>query len=272
MESRSIRVRSVVMPKLSRARSSCRLGAWPQPDPEKLKTYLGLIFGSLGGAMTSAMISLGDRLGLYRVLAERGALTSARAGGGDRAEGALAARVAVPAGRGGRARAPRRGALRALGRGRGRARRREPSPRSARASSPTCRRRWACVERLPEAFRTRRRPALRRVRPRGRGRHRARLRAVVPHHARAPRAAAPAGRGRRAAARRHRRGRRLRLRRRGARAREGVPALDLPRLRHLRARARARARTNQRARGRHERALPRRDARVTPGRRAASTS
>jgi 2-polyprenyl-3-methyl-5-hydroxy-6-metoxy-1,4-benzoquinol methylase len=47
-----------------------------QPDPEKLKAYLGLIFGSLGGAMTSAMISLGDRLGLYRVLAERGAQTS----------------------------------------------------------------------------------------------------------------------------------------------------------------------------------------------------
>src|SRR6267142_1372698 len=48
-----------------------------QPEPEKLKAYLGLIFGSLGGAMTSAMISLGDRLGLYRVLAERGALSSA---------------------------------------------------------------------------------------------------------------------------------------------------------------------------------------------------
>src|SRR5215467_1901209 len=39
------------------------------PDPEKLKNYLGLVFGSLGGAMTSAMICLGDRLGLYRALA-----------------------------------------------------------------------------------------------------------------------------------------------------------------------------------------------------------
>jgi 2-polyprenyl-3-methyl-5-hydroxy-6-metoxy-1,4-benzoquinol methylase len=48
----------------------------PQPDPEKLKAYLGMIFGSLGGAMTSAMISLGDRLGLYRALSERGPLTS----------------------------------------------------------------------------------------------------------------------------------------------------------------------------------------------------
>ena len=46
-------------------------------DPEKLKNYLGLVFGSLGGAMTSAMICLGDRLGLYRVLAERESVTSA---------------------------------------------------------------------------------------------------------------------------------------------------------------------------------------------------
>src|SRR5215831_1825789 len=45
-------------------------------DPEKLKAYLGLVFGSLGGAMTSAMIHLGDRLGLYRALADGGARTS----------------------------------------------------------------------------------------------------------------------------------------------------------------------------------------------------
>ena len=45
-------------------------------DPEKLKAYLGLVFGSLGGAMTSAMICLGDRLGLYRALADGGARTS----------------------------------------------------------------------------------------------------------------------------------------------------------------------------------------------------
>ena len=47
-----------------------------QPDTEKLKAYLGLIFGSLGGAMTSAMICLGDRLGLYRALADGKALSS----------------------------------------------------------------------------------------------------------------------------------------------------------------------------------------------------
>jgi 2-polyprenyl-3-methyl-5-hydroxy-6-metoxy-1,4-benzoquinol methylase len=46
-------------------------------DAEKLKLYAKRVFGSLGGAMTSAMIYLGDRLGLYRALAGAGALTSA---------------------------------------------------------------------------------------------------------------------------------------------------------------------------------------------------
>jgi len=45
-------------------------------DPEALKSYAKLVFGSLGGAMTSAMIYLGDRLGLYRALAGAGPLTS----------------------------------------------------------------------------------------------------------------------------------------------------------------------------------------------------
>jgi 2-polyprenyl-3-methyl-5-hydroxy-6-metoxy-1,4-benzoquinol methylase len=46
-------------------------------DPEALKSYLKQVFGALGGAMTSAMIYLGDRLGLYRALAAGGAQTSA---------------------------------------------------------------------------------------------------------------------------------------------------------------------------------------------------
>jgi 2-polyprenyl-3-methyl-5-hydroxy-6-metoxy-1,4-benzoquinol methylase len=52
----------------------------PQPpaplDPEKLKDYAKLVFGALGGAMTSAMIYLGDRLGLYRALAGSEPMTS----------------------------------------------------------------------------------------------------------------------------------------------------------------------------------------------------
>jgi len=49
----------------------------PRLDPEKLKGYAKLVFGALGGAMTSAMIYLGDRLGLYRALAGGAPLTSA---------------------------------------------------------------------------------------------------------------------------------------------------------------------------------------------------
>src|SRR5438132_1361521 len=44
---------------------------------EKLKAYAKLVFGALGGAMTATMIHLGDRLGLYRALADGEALTSA---------------------------------------------------------------------------------------------------------------------------------------------------------------------------------------------------
>jgi 2-polyprenyl-3-methyl-5-hydroxy-6-metoxy-1,4-benzoquinol methylase len=49
----------------------------PDLDTEKLKNYAKLVFGSLGGAMTSAMVYLGDRLGLYGTLADLGSATSA---------------------------------------------------------------------------------------------------------------------------------------------------------------------------------------------------
>ena len=41
-------------------------------DPDALKLYSFLLFSKLEGAMTSAMVHLGDRLGLYRALAEFG--------------------------------------------------------------------------------------------------------------------------------------------------------------------------------------------------------
>ena len=46
-------------------------------DPDRFKEYAGTVMGALGGAMTAAMIHLGDRLGLYRTLWEKGALGSA---------------------------------------------------------------------------------------------------------------------------------------------------------------------------------------------------
>ena len=45
-------------------------------DPERLKEFAGHVFGMLNGATVSAMIYLGDRLGLYRALAGAGALSS----------------------------------------------------------------------------------------------------------------------------------------------------------------------------------------------------
>src|SRR5258706_3932778 len=47
------------------------------PDPEQLKEFAKHVFGALSGAMTSAMICLGDRLGLYRSLAGDGPADSA---------------------------------------------------------------------------------------------------------------------------------------------------------------------------------------------------
>jgi 2-polyprenyl-3-methyl-5-hydroxy-6-metoxy-1,4-benzoquinol methylase len=46
------------------------------PDPERLKEFAKHVFGALSGAMTSAMICLGDRLGLYRALANEGPANS----------------------------------------------------------------------------------------------------------------------------------------------------------------------------------------------------
>ena len=48
-----------------------------RPDPERLKEFSKRVFGALSGAMTSAMICLGDRLGLYRSLAGDGPADSA---------------------------------------------------------------------------------------------------------------------------------------------------------------------------------------------------
>ena len=38
-------------------------------DPDRLRETSQQVFGALSGAMTAAMIYLGDRLGLYRALA-----------------------------------------------------------------------------------------------------------------------------------------------------------------------------------------------------------
>ncbi|HEY3484169.1 MAG TPA: hypothetical protein VGK49_02240, partial [Ilumatobacteraceae bacterium] len=44
----------------------------PDTDPDRLKLYSFLVFQKLEGALTAGMIHLGDRLGLYRALADAG--------------------------------------------------------------------------------------------------------------------------------------------------------------------------------------------------------
>ena len=45
-------------------------------DPDALKGYAKRVFGSLEGAMTAAMVYLGDRMGLFGILAEQGPVNS----------------------------------------------------------------------------------------------------------------------------------------------------------------------------------------------------
>ena len=152
----------------------------PRPiDPERLKEFAKRVFGTLQGAVTAGMIHLGDRLGLYRALAEAPA-TSARARRAHRPPRALGARVAAPAGRRGPARVRRRASA---SRSRPRAARCSPTSStrpSAAALFSQLPQTMAILERLPRGLPHRRRPALRRLRARGRARHRARLRALVP--------------------------------------------------------------------------------------------
>jgi hypothetical protein len=57
-------------------------GAQPRPTPrpiddDRLKRLLDRMLGDLGGAASVAMVRMGDALGLYRALRDRGAMTSA---------------------------------------------------------------------------------------------------------------------------------------------------------------------------------------------------
>ena len=46
-------------------------------DADRMKETIRLVYGTMQGALTAAMVHLGDRLGLYRELSERGPATSA---------------------------------------------------------------------------------------------------------------------------------------------------------------------------------------------------
>jgi ubiquinone/menaquinone biosynthesis C-methylase UbiE len=45
-------------------------------DPDKLNAFMGKMVGDMGAAMSAALVILGDRLGIYRALADHGPATS----------------------------------------------------------------------------------------------------------------------------------------------------------------------------------------------------
>ncbi|MBV9852468.1 MAG: methyltransferase domain-containing protein [Armatimonadetes bacterium] len=49
----------------------------PPPDEAKLMAFLGRVVGDFGAAMSAALAHIGDKLGLYRAMAQAGPLTSA---------------------------------------------------------------------------------------------------------------------------------------------------------------------------------------------------
>jgi hypothetical protein len=48
-----------------------------QPDPDKLNAFVGKMLGDLGAIANTALVIIGDKLGLYRALQEGEPLTSA---------------------------------------------------------------------------------------------------------------------------------------------------------------------------------------------------
>ena len=46
-------------------------------DPDRLQAFLGRMVGDVGAALSAGLVLLGDRLGLYRALADAGPVTAA---------------------------------------------------------------------------------------------------------------------------------------------------------------------------------------------------
>jgi hypothetical protein len=45
------------------------------PDPERLNAFLGKLVGDLGATASAALVLLGDRLGIYKAMADGKAVT-----------------------------------------------------------------------------------------------------------------------------------------------------------------------------------------------------
>lgn len=62
---------------LSQAKKKSQEDADQTVNEEKLNEFMGKLVGDLGGAASAVMVLVGDRLGLYRAIAETGAVTPA---------------------------------------------------------------------------------------------------------------------------------------------------------------------------------------------------
>ena len=68
-------------------------------DEAKLEQFVGSVVGDLGATLNTALIRIGDKLGLYKAMAGAGPLTAGRAGRAHRHRRALRARMARRPGR-----------------------------------------------------------------------------------------------------------------------------------------------------------------------------
>jgi len=67
-------------------------------DDAKLHQFMGQMLSDLGGAASVALVRMGDALGLYKTLHERGSMTVAEFAARSRRQPAVPARMAVASG------------------------------------------------------------------------------------------------------------------------------------------------------------------------------
>ena len=75
------------------------MAAAPTIDQAKLEAFMGQFVQDMGAAATAPLVVIGDKLGLYKAMADGTPVTPARARRAHRLPRALCARVALPAGR-----------------------------------------------------------------------------------------------------------------------------------------------------------------------------
>ena len=238
-------------------------------DQARLEAFIHQFAGDFGAALHASTVVVGDKLGLYRALAEIGPTDAADLAAATDCDPRLVAGVARAQYVSGYCQySPDTGHLLAHPRA-GRRARRSDAPGAFLVGAMTIAIGAAKdEEKVRQAFTERQRPRLARAPPRPLPRHRAAVQARLRREPRLGVDPRPRRRRRQAAAWRHRRRSRLRARRLGHPARPGVPEHHHRRLRlppavdrrRPQARHRSRRRRPCQLRGRHRPGLPRRAA------------